>query len=211
MEVIKFIFFAFLLIGAWSHIILPSYLDAARDQLFDLRDELREKFISNEWDISSNKYAETRTAINSYLRFTEEITFWKLFYIQYVIMNEKSNWSNEEIAPYSRRISDQSDEVDVYIAKLKHRALHVVIGYAASTSFFLNIFAFAYFPIYALIKIMNMTKRGAYAFFVSAWISFRDLPDVIVSGVAFIGRHWGNLIFKESVVEQYSMRYRYSH
>ena len=155
MEVIKFIFFAFLLIGAWSHIILPSYLDAARDQLFDLRDELREKFISNEWDISSNKHAETRTAINSYLRFTEEITFWKLFYIQYVIMNEKSNWSNEEIAPYSRRISDQSDEVDVYIAKLKHRALHVVIGYAASTSFFLNIFAFAYFPIYALIKIMN--------------------------------------------------------
>jgi len=211
MEVIKFILFAFLLIGAWSYIVLPSYLDAARDQLFDLRDELRETFLSNGWDISSDKYAEARTVMNSYLRFTEETTFWKLLYIQLVVMNEKSDRSKQNDVTYNRRASDQLGVVDVYVSKLRRRALHVVIGYAVSTSFFLNMFALAYLPVYAFKKMFDLAERGAHAFFTSILVSFKDLPNVLISGVAFAERYLGNLIFKESVVEQYSMRYRYSH
>jgi hypothetical protein len=211
MEIIKFILFAFLLIAAWSYVIIPSYLDAARDQLFDLRDELRSKFISNGWDISSDKYAEARTVVNSYLRFTEETTFWKLVYIHFVVLSQRTAASKIEAANKNRRLSDVQTEEDVFISKLRQRALHVVIGYAVSTSFFLNMFVVAYLPIYACNKMLDVAGSGVKNFFSAAWHAVVNLPEVVVAGYTFGERYIGHVIFRESVVEQYSTRYRYSH
>lgn len=206
MEVIKFIFFVFLLMAAWNYVFLPSNLDSSRDQLFDLRDELRSHFIEKGWDISMSKYGDTRSVVNGYLRFIEETSIWRLMFIHSIVM--KNQKSSSKSAGHKRRANDKPGEIDLFLESIRKRALKIVISHAVSSSFLLHVLAFLLMPFFIISASFGVAKSG-FSACASAFSSlFRNFPGVISSGLALAEAYIGRMVFKESVVEQYSVRYR---
>jgi hypothetical protein len=206
MEVIKFILFIFLLMAAWNYVILPSNLDSSRDQLFDLRDELRAHFIEKGWDISLSKYGETRAAINGYLRFIDETSIWRLMFINSIIMNDRK--SGAKSTSPKRRAGDRLGEIDLFVGAIRRRALKVVISHAVSSSFLLHVMAFLLVPIFVISASFGAAKSGFNACSVAFANLFRNFPSVVSSGFVLAEAYIGRIFFRESVVEQYSVRYR---
>lgn len=210
MEVIKFIIFVLLLLAAWNYVILPSNLDASRDQLFDLRDELRSHFIKQQWDISSEKYGETRIAINSYLRFVDETSFWRLMYINFFAKKNRLTSTAKPLDQKHQPINKTS-EMEEFLTDIRKRALIVVISHAVSSSFLLHVLAFSLLPFFMFSASIGAAKFGLNACTEVFTNVIRNFPSVASAGLALAEAYIGRKIFKESVVEQYSARYRYRH
>src|SRR5690625_824986 len=64
-----------LLVLTWDYMAKPTYLDEARDQLFDVRDkELKDFFIKQELGLHDPAYKKLREHINGLLRYTDKAT-----------------------------------------------------------------------------------------------------------------------------------------
>lgn len=62
------------LLFTWSVVVRKTVLDARRDQLFDLRDDVRKFFVHHHISLDSKEYRQLRDLINGYLRYTEEMS-----------------------------------------------------------------------------------------------------------------------------------------
>ncbi len=70
---IQFALSLLVLLGAWACWVKVS-LDDCRDQLFDLREEMRSYFLERDL-LSSALYAETRNLLNAMIRYTEQVSW----------------------------------------------------------------------------------------------------------------------------------------
>lgn len=121
-----------LLTVAWS-CWKTTLRDSARDDLFELRDEWREFWVSGGRDMDSVMYRRVREYLNQYLRFTKSLRFVSLVYFVF------KTKSDPHLAERLRLEQDNlfmiaDPEVDAEIRKIRHRAVRSIQGYMCGTT-----------------------------------------------------------------------------
>jgi hypothetical protein len=194
-----------LLIAVWKFMLRKTMLDSSRDQLFDLRDELRAVFVKNGWNLNSPSYRNLRDLVNGHLRFTEEMSVSRVSYIAAAIKKDKEllAYQHEKIA----KIFDSSDPVQKrFIDDFRKRAVTVAMNYAVYSSGWLLLIAFFVFPFVATWKICVVINRQvdltANVCAHSLRHFGRTMSIVMASSAACIG----NAFLQPDFVEGYSYR-----
>jgi hypothetical protein len=77
MELFMTGFNGLLLMLFWKFMLRKTLLDFRRDNLFDMRDALRETFLRNGWSLAGPEYRRSRDQINTYLLHMERYVFWE--------------------------------------------------------------------------------------------------------------------------------------
>lgn len=71
------------IMGLWKFVWLPTILDATRDKLFDLRDDvLKGYFVKNGISFDHPTYVKLRNLLNGHLRHTESVTIWEVIFVK---------------------------------------------------------------------------------------------------------------------------------
>lgn len=133
MELLTFALSSILLGVVWQFMLKKTILDDHRDQLFDLRDELRETFIAQGWALDAPIYKRLRDLINGYLRFTERYSFSE------TLMLERSVRRNQELSTtVNKHLEKSFYSADVtqraFITSLRDRARRVMMSYMILSS-----------------------------------------------------------------------------
>lgn len=77
MELFMTGFGGLLIMLIWKLMLRKTLLDFRRDNLFDMRDALRETFVKNGWPLDGPEYRRLRDQINTYLLHMEKYAFWE--------------------------------------------------------------------------------------------------------------------------------------
>jgi hypothetical protein len=194
-----------LVMAIWHFMLRPTILDHSRDRLFDLRDELRETFVSNGWDMSSPLYKRLRDLVNGYLRFTEEVS---LFRMTYVTQEVKKN---AELLSYvhhknAAMFAVSNEKQKAFVQHFRRRSLMVVMDYAIFSSGLLLLLALALLPFVFVQKFFAMINRKV-DFTIGICISKvgnarQYISLAMMASIALVGR-W---LMLPDLVESYSLR-----
>lgn len=205
METIAFIVFALLAMAAWKFVLRKSFLDHVRDQLFDLRDELRAKFIENGWGLDSEAYKQARDLINAHLRLTENLSVWRIVYTQ-VAVNSNPDLLREIESRFGARFAKVPANQAKFVQDLRVRSLNTVMGFAVFNSFPLLVIGTLLLPFVLMERIVSALRRGVGVFLGATYQSFAHfeatLTDFICRAVDLVA----SFVFQPSVVEGYAVR-----
>ena len=147
-----------LLMAVWRFILRRSILDHCRDRLFDLRSELRESFIANNWDLNSTSYRSLRNLLNGYLRFTEELSISSLLYFVFAKKQVKP-LSELDHAGIDKIFRSSDPEQKKFIDGIRKRALMASIDFAVYGSGFLLLMAMLMSPFVAVGLVCSIVNR----------------------------------------------------
>lgn len=133
MELLSFALSGLLLGLVWQFMLKKTILDDHRDQLFDLRDELRATFLSRGWSLEAPIYERLRNLINGYLRFTERYSFGETY------MLERSVRKNANLGAALNKHLERSFHVSdaaqrAYVDGLRRRACRTMMSYMILSS-----------------------------------------------------------------------------
>ena len=125
---------------AWFYMWRRVHLEEAIDKLFDLRDEVRDRF-SEEKELDSSAYSALRGLLNGHIKFIDEITLFFLFYFNY---RSKQNTKVFEGLRYQieQELETENDELRKYIADVRKRAETIINDYLNKTSIILILSTF---------------------------------------------------------------------
>ena len=205
MEIALFGINILLMIFVWHFMLRKTILDHSRDQLFDLRDELRSEFLNNDWDLGSQDYKKLRDLINGHLRFTEQASILRISIVTAEIKR------NSELKDFLRIRLDKVFVSNIpaqqeFIKKFRMKALVVVMSYAVFSSGFLLLAALAISPIVAANKFFEMINRQVDMTLDVCFEKFKHLGAytavTMSASTAFIARS----IFSPELVESYSFK-----
>ncbi len=122
------------LMATWRWMARPTYLDEARDQLFDLRDEqVRPFFLKHPQGLHHPQYVALRTLINGHLRYTESISLLS-FVIMVVWMSRNSESARVIQIQHEAAFETTDNEVHAFCEDARRRATWIMLGYAIKTS-----------------------------------------------------------------------------
>ena len=144
-------------------------LNKARDDLFEIRDELRDYFIGNEIPLTHASYKQLRDRINNYIRFTEEATLINLMCFSLAIDK------NKEIQDIYIRISKEKDKIfeneviKQFADNVRTKAAETLTVYMVKTSV---IGVFLVFLIALLVPIFNALNGVKNIIFIKYKIHF---------------------------------------
>lgn len=145
------------LIVVWQYYKKTS-ADAFRDQLFDLRDEVREYFLKSAHGLESDYYIRLRTLLNGYLLFTEKATFGSFIGLCLAMAKnpEVAKLHSEEI----RKAFITSDQdLQKFINNVRLRARNIIFLYMADTSALLNIVALVFLSLLLPLLLVYMAYK----------------------------------------------------
>lgn len=190
-----------LLMLMWRFMLRKTILDHHRDQLFDLRDELRSEFIKNGWGLDSTLYKRLRDLINGYLRFTEDFALTRQLFLEANIkqspeiqMALKSRFENN-----FKSISEQEK---AFIKKFRMKSLAVISSYMVLSSGPLVILALIMLPMVAIVETLKLTTKSISAVVGKVWrfnVAFSELLRFVVALIA-------RKILRANFIEEYSYR-----
>jgi len=112
---------------AFSH----TLRDLVRDRLFDLRDEVRERFPKEGWGLDDPLYAELRKLINAHIRYIERCRFVGLLYLVFSGNKGKLELAAQEL---EERLRSTNPEQDIFIQSIRNKAVREVQIYMVCTS-----------------------------------------------------------------------------
>lgn len=157
MHTITFAAGVLLLILVWKMMLKKTILDHHRDQLFDLRDELRERYLKEGMDLGSPVYRHLRDLINGYLRYTETYRLSKISYIKGQLKHHP-----DVVQFYRARMEKHFETKNPTESELtnefRFRALEITTQYMTFGSGFLmvlTLFVFPFVSVWLLIKALN--------------------------------------------------------
>ena len=190
-----------LLMLVWRFMLRRSILDTHRDVLFDLRDRLRDTFISRGWDLGSPLYRHLRDLINGYLRFTESYSFGEFLYLEIKVKGNES-LRTALAAKVESKFAMATDEQKAFIAEFRREAVTVMMSYMIASSGPLLLLAILMIPV-ALVKgTLSMFRKVGYAIFGKVievkWLC-STLGRIAIAIVA-------NKVLEREFVEEYSYR-----
>ena len=128
-----------LLLLVWNFFLKKTILDAHRDELFDLRCQLRKIFAEHN-ALSSHSYAQTRSLINAQIALTENLSI-----LQYVLWKKftENDALKEKIVTHNIDLQDlKNDELIAAVKRIRSDASFVCSSYMILSSLFLTILVF---------------------------------------------------------------------
>lgn len=189
----------------WRYIVKRTLLDTHRDRLFDLRDNLRDTFHTNGWDMGSPLYKHLRDLINGYLRYTERFQYAEFRYIENGIKKD-SKLQTEMKSRFEKHFSGITSEQMRYVMKLRAESRRVMMSHMVFSSFplaMLTILLFPFVGIYTLTcEFINAINTRGSPILRSAVEMHGLLSAFIKRVIAKIAK----LVLVEELVEEYSYR-----
>lgn len=159
-----------LLISVWHFMLKKTILDYYRDQLFDLRDEVRGYYIKNGISLDSPSYRNLRDLLNAQLRFTERITFIKFIFLEVEVNNNKG------LQKYLKDVFDlkfktDDAELNAFITQVRGRSKLILLNHMVNSSGLIWLLAAFMSP------------------FIISWNVFRIFKHAISDGVTILSDH----------------------
>jgi len=154
-----------LLISIWNLMLKKTILDHYRDQLFDLRSEVREFFVQKNMSLDSVSYKNLRDLLNGHLRFTETITFLKFIVLEVEIQknNELQTYLKTEI---DKRFRTEDPALKEFIVCVRDKAKAILLNHMINSSGAAWLIAFAFSPaviVWNLGRVMSHVLKTGYS------------------------------------------------
>jgi len=193
-----------LLMAIWKFGLKKSILDEHRDQLFDLRDELRAEFIARGWSLDSQIYRRLRDQINGYLRFTERYSFFE------VMLREREIRGNESFrialkAQNDAKFATTDTEQAKFIWDFRLRAVNVMMNYMIVSSgplVILTVFLVPFVLAHLVIKTVLSVVRAGSLTILSTMGEVRGLVEAVLALAAAV-------IAKELLIKDFVEKWSY--
>jgi hypothetical protein len=205
MELIFFGINVLLIMIVWHFLIRPTILDHSRDRLFDLRDELRATFAKNDWQMDSATYRSLRDLVNGYLRFTEEVSVFRIAYFKTVIKKDLALEKHLQERVNRMFESAQPDQKAV-VMDIRRRALDAAIDYSVFSSGGLLMAVVVVTPFVAIGMACSLAKQQVdfttSVFWEKAEHLGRSASALISASTSYIARK----VLLPDAIESYSMR-----
>jgi hypothetical protein len=207
MELMIFALSGLFLGVVWQFMLKKTVLDYHRDQLFDLRDELREEFIEKGWDLSAPIYKKLRDLINGYLRFTESYSFWETFMLERMV--HKNNQLTSALNRHHEK-TFQVSEVSQrdFVSGLRHRAAWIIMRYMILSSGPLVLVLLAVAPLFVVfvtaLAIGYLIRMGSK----SLASKLEQAGGVLAAFIRYVLVRTARLLWDEGFVEELSFRQR---
>lgn len=172
-----------LLVLTWDYMAKPTYLDEARDQLFDIRDkELKDFFLKQELGLRDPAYKKLREHINGLLRYTEKVTLLG-FVLNLAAEAKHSNRTTPKIESQPKSMQTKNDDTAIkkFEAKIKNESAAVMWHYMISSSVlgrFLTVLTFLMLNGQALI---TSIKKLSYPAWVNTFSSITAVTTLIAA------------------------------
>lgn len=169
--------------ATWRWMARPTFLDNARDQLFDLRDDvLRPYFLQRPDGLKSQMYIELRKLINGHLRYTENASFLG-FVVMIAWMSKNANAARELETMHESRFKTDDAELAEFAREIRANAAMIMLGYTITTSFFaqmiLGFISFGFFLKRCKYHLARLSNRS-----ISMTSALRNVSVRVVSGMA---------------------------
>jgi hypothetical protein len=138
-----------LLLGyaVWRFIWRKTSLDTHRDQLFDLRDEVKAFFTDHGYGLDHPLYNELRALLNGHIRYTEHLTL-RLFVAQTVAMSAHPEIAQSLKEKINARLRTDDTNLAEFIDTARKKSVVILTAHMVETSFvFLMVMPFIYFAL----------------------------------------------------------------
>lgn len=157
-----------LLLLTWDHVIKPTYLDEARDELFDIRDrKVRPFFQQEKLGLHDPAYKELREHINGLLRYTERATLIGLMLsLSAEARRKKDNGLEQTDSLVGQPQQHQPTAIEKFTAEIKKEVGLVMLKYMIKTSPLgqaLTFFVFVYLNAQAAFRAIKKLRRPAWS------------------------------------------------
>lgn len=145
--------------ATWHWMAKRTYLDEARDQLFDLRDGvLRRYFLASKHGLGDPLYLELRTLINGHLRFTHRASF--LGFVALLWMSRNDAQLREAIKRESERhFSTKDAELAEFSYKVRERAARIMFHYMVRTSLLARFIMLISVPVICVMMLVSHWRK----------------------------------------------------
>lgn len=185
----------------WKYMLKRTLIDTHRDRLFDLRDNLRDTFNENNWDLNSEIYKRMRDLLNGYLRYTHRFSYSEFNYIESTIkQNKELQQAMKE--RFERNFQSNSEAQTEYIAQLRYDARQVMMSYMITSSGWLTLLLIFLFPF--VTTAMLVTE-----FFKTLKVSglkIVEVRELFASFTRLAVAYIATIVLTEDLVEEYSYR-----
>lgn len=191
------------LMAIWRFALRKSILDDHRDQLFDLRDELRAEFVARGWALDSELYKRLRDLLNGYLRFTEHYSFFEFLCMETVVRKDEglhAAFKDKLDAKFKAADPAQAE----FVRDFRRRSVGVMMNYMIVSSGPLMLATIILVP-FILVRVLirafvSLLQAGSTTIFSKA-NEIKDLAFVVVQLAAAVIAH---KILLTDFVEKYS-------
>ncbi len=152
-----------LLIVVWNYMLRPSILDHYRDQLFDLRESVRDYFIHRSIALDDPIYVKLREILNHHIRFTKQMSLFEIAYFSYKLEKNKS-LRDEVKGSIDGMFTTDDDDLREFIANTRVEAQRILITYLVFSSATL-LFIFAGIMLTKIPRLMTHSFRQRVEYF----------------------------------------------
>lgn len=121
-------------IVTWRYMWMPTALDAARDALFDLRDnKARAWFVERGIPLDHPVYKALRDLINGHLRYTESLSYYHL--VSMLVWASKNHEADAlRRKQIETRFASDDPELNKLVKDIREQASFIMLGYVVETS-----------------------------------------------------------------------------
>lgn len=201
MELVMLGISVMLVIVVWHYMLMRTVVDATRDKLFDLRDEIRQTFKEREWDMNSDTYRSLRDLMNGYLRFTEEYSFWRFVYLELSVIADKRLVQAIDEHAKKRFMAVAPEQLD-FVRLMRSMAVNVVLEYSVYSSGLLLAMSLVVAPYVLVKKVISVFNQGVGSIGDACWHIVRSFVALFKASATVIHRTF----FKPNILESYSYR-----
>jgi hypothetical protein len=129
----------------WKYMYQKSILDRKRDHLFDLREDVREYFLTNNISLSEPVYKNIRDVLNRHIKVLDRTNFSRIFvYSNLMERNpELSEYMAEQI---NKRFETKNNNLKKFIKEIRAKATLCVTSYLIESSLIMLVVAALIFP-----------------------------------------------------------------
>jgi hypothetical protein len=180
-----------LLFPMWRHLKI-TLLETHKQKLIELRDDLRNTYFENGWDLNSSAYRQLRDLLNGYSRYAESFTYSEFNYIENAIRKNPQLQAAMK-ARFEAHFSDVPSEQIAYVRKLRTEARRVMMSHMIFSSFPLAALTLVLFPIVGVFVVTCNFARG---------LKLNEFSFFIKTTISRIAQ----VVFAEDLVEEYSLR-----
>lgn len=168
-----------LFVSVWHYALRRSILDHYRDQLFDLRDELRETYLLRGWDLNSPLYARLRRLTNGYLRSTEAFSLIPFLYLEIRIRANPSLFSAMRTG-LEQQLDVEDEALKGFVVDYRRRAFDIMLRYMINGSL-LMVSIYSVMVYFTTIRtLLRSLHKGAFQWArrtVAEWFFTKDLVE----------------------------------
>jgi len=118
----------------WKYVLKPTILDHFMDKLFDIREGVRDYYVSSGIPLDHVTYKNLRDLINGHLRFTEHASFSMVCYYSEVVKKKKLDKAIGR--SLDKKFKTGNKELAAFIKETRQEAAMVLLDYMVLSSFF---------------------------------------------------------------------------